>query len=113
MLKFNAAMIIRRFVWRAGAVVLLSQVGLYLYERLLWEAGGRERRARSSFLSHFQARARSLVHMVAASVRQQIQQVRRGINRVVWEIIESFSGTADNIGPHEGLTGREDGHVDT
>ena len=68
-------LIIRRFVWRAGGVILLSQLGLYVYERLLWETGGRERRARSSFLSHFQARARPLVHMVAASVRQQIQQV--------------------------------------
>ena len=56
-------------------MLLLSQLGLYSYERLRWEAGGRERRARSSFLSHFQARARSLVPMVAASVRQQIHQV--------------------------------------
>ena len=67
--------IIRRFVWRAGGVILLSHLGLYVYERLLWETGGRERRARSSFLSHFQARARPLVHIAAASVRQQIQQV--------------------------------------
>ena len=68
-------------MWRLGGVILLSQLGLYSYERLRWEAGGRERRARSSFLSHFQARARSLVPMVAASVRQQIHQVTRYFNR--------------------------------
>ena len=58
-----------------GALVLSSHALLYLYERLLWVTGGREKDLSRRFVAHFQARMRLRIHSVTASVRQQIQKV--------------------------------------
>ena len=65
-----------RRVWlRVGALVLSSHGLLYLYERLLWLSGGREKDLKRKFVAHFQARMRLMIHTVTGSVRQQIQKV--------------------------------------
>ena len=67
---------IRRVWLRVGVLVLSSHALLYLYERLLWVTGGREKDLSRKFVSHFQARMRLMIHTVTGSVRQQIQKVR-------------------------------------
>ena len=58
-------------------MVVTSHVLLYLYERLLWLTGGKEKAAVKRFVSHLQARLRLMIHTVTGSVRQQIQKVVR------------------------------------
>ena len=67
---------IRRVWLRVGVLVLSSHALLYLYERLLWVTGGREKDLSRKFVAHFQARMRLMIHTVTGSVRQQIQKVR-------------------------------------
>ena len=68
---------------QVGALLLTSHGLLYLYERLLWLTGGREKAVAKRFVSHLQARLRLMIHTVTGSVRQQIQKVGSGDSKVL------------------------------